>query len=218
MKTSMTRAMAARPRSRAMMALALAAAVLLMLHAPAVALTQVNLHSSHVGANSATFNTESDDGGLTDPVVWHFVLNGLDSGTTGGTLYVTFASAGMKMATGQPSGQGRMQHFYVGTPADDVIVSAYAMVDSEDFNNLVLSHVARNETPDDPPVGDDPPAGDDPPVTEDEPFLPFTEDPVVEKEDPEPFLPYTGLDFGSLSAIAGGVAALGVGLRKLGVK
>lgn len=33
----------------------------------------ITLHGPHVGADSQTFNTETDTGGLTDPVVWHFI-------------------------------------------------------------------------------------------------------------------------------------------------
>lgn len=48
---------------------------------PSYGAMTVPLHSSHVGASSLTFNNEADDGGLSDFVVWHFILNGLDNGT-----------------------------------------------------------------------------------------------------------------------------------------
>jgi hypothetical protein len=67
-------------RLRKLALLGLVASVLMMMSVPAFALTQVNLHGPHVGADSSMFNTESDDGGLTDPVVWHFVLNQVDPG------------------------------------------------------------------------------------------------------------------------------------------
>lgn len=202
MKTSVHQRMAARPRVRAMMFMFLVAAMVMTLHAPALALTQVNLHGPHVGASSETFNTESDAGGLTDAVVWHFILNGLDHGAPAGTIYVTFASAGAKTATGIPVGIGATQHYYVGTPTHDTIVSAYAMVDSVGYVNLVLSHVALNQV-EEPPVEEPPveePPVEEPPVEEppieeppveeppvippldDDPFLPFTEEPVSENE------------------------------------
>ncbi len=232
MKTSTILGLAARPRLRAMLFMALSAVLVLSLSVPALAATQVDLHGPHVGANSATFNTEGDDGGLTDAVVWHFILNGLDSGTAPAMIYVTFDSAGAKTATGIPVGAGKTQHFYIGTPTHDTIVSAYAMVDSEGYNNLVLSHVALNEVEEPPgeePPGEEPPGeeppGEEPPgappvVEDDDPFLPFTEEPVapVVKEESEPFLPYTGIDFGALSMLAGASAALGAGLRKLGLR
>ena len=229
MKTSVVRGSAARQKMRVLILLTLAAAVVMMLHVPAMALTQVNLHEPHVGANSETFNTEGDTGGLTDAVVWHFVLNGLDGGTPPGTIYVTFASAGQKTATGIPVGEGMVQtqHFYVGTPTHDTIVSAYALVDSENYINLVLSHVALNEVEppngEEPPInGEDPPNGEEaPPVDEEAP--PVTaeeeeEEAVVVREEAEPFLPFTGADLGLLSLAAAATAALGAGLRRLGLR
>ncbi len=256
MKTSVVRGSAARQKMRVLILLTLAAAVVMMLHVPAMALTQVNLHEPHVGANSETFNTEGDTGGLTDAVVWHFVLNGLDGGTPPGTIYVTFASAGQKTATGIPVGEGMVQtqHFYVGTPTHDTIVSAYALVDSENYINLVLSHVALNEVEppngEEPPInGEDPPNGEEPPINGEDPpngeeappvdeeappvdeeappvdeeAPPVTaeeeeEEAVVVREEAEPFLPFTGADLGLLSLAAAATAALGAGLRRLGLR
>jgi hypothetical protein len=127
----------------------LAVAVLSAYTAPAFATISVSLQGAHVGASSLTFNNEGDDGGLSAPVVWHFVLNGLDHGTPAGTLTVTFASAGTMTATGIPVGNGSMQHFYVGTPGHDTLTGGSASVDSTDVGNLVLSHVSWD-------VGEDP--------------------------------------------------------------
>ncbi|MDZ4180220.1 MAG: hypothetical protein U1E29_13475, partial [Coriobacteriia bacterium] len=144
----------------------------------------VPLQSSHVGASSTTFNNESDNGGLSDPVVWHFVLNQLDEDTPAGQLTVTFASGGTKTATGRPTGNGQLQHFYVGTSGHDTLLSASVLVASSG-GKLVLSHVSYSAVPEDPPVDpDDPPVDpEDPPVDpEDPPVDP--EDPPVDPEDP----------------------------------
>ena len=117
-------------RLRKLAVLGLVLSVVMMMSVPAVGIGGIPLHASHVGADSSTLNPEDDDGRLTDPVVWHFVLNQLDEGATAGTLYVRFQTAGMKTATGNSVGTGSTQHFYVGTPAHDVIVSAYVSVNS----------------------------------------------------------------------------------------
>jgi len=70
-----------RRRARVFATVALSAAMVLMMVVPSFGATTVNLHTPHVGASSSTFNNESDDGGLSADVVWHFVLNGLDRGT-----------------------------------------------------------------------------------------------------------------------------------------
>ena len=56
---------------------------------------------------------EGDCGGLTDPVVWHFTLTGLDGGTPAGTLSVNFQNDGPKTATGIPNPSGNQQHFWL---------------------------------------------------------------------------------------------------------
>jgi len=155
----------------------------------ALGLSTIPLHGSHVGANSATFGNDPDDGGLPDPVVWHFVLNGLDSGSPAGQLTATFASGGTRTAIGIPRGAGRNQHFYVGTSAHDVLLSAFVVVDSAG-GRLVLSHVSWDFVPpadDDPPVNEDPPVNDDPPTEEDPPVdeePPIDEDPPVHEDPP----------------------------------
>ena len=213
MKVSMNSSVAAASRVTRILMMGLVAAVVMMYGIPAVASTQVNLHGPHVGADSTTFNVEGDAGGLTDPVVWHFVLNQLDMGTESGTIYVTFQSAGLKTASGIPVGNGMLQHFYVGTPDHDVILGAYAMVDSEGYGLLVLSHVALGEPPGEEPPGEEPPGeeppgeeppgeeppGEEPPGEEPPGEEPPGEEPPGEEppgEEPpgveeEPFLPFT---------------------------
>ncbi|MDZ4180724.1 MAG: hypothetical protein U1E29_16090 [Coriobacteriia bacterium] len=168
--------------------------------------TTVSLHTPHVGASSMTFSNQSDNGGLSSPVVWHFVLNQLDRGTAAGQLTATFASGGTKTATGRPTGNGQLQHFYVGTSGHDTLLSASALVASSG-GKLVLSHVSYRVVPENPPVDpEDPPVDpEDPPVDpEDPPVDPEDppvdpEDPPVDPEDPpvdpddpdDPFLPFT---------------------------
>ncbi|MCL4078262.1 hypothetical protein MX659_01375 [Coriobacteriia bacterium Es71-Z0120] len=121
---------------------------------PSWALLTVLLHSAHVGASSETFAWGSGNGGLSDQVVWHFVLNGMDRSTPEAQLTVTFQSAGTKTVTARNDGQ--TQHFYVGTPGHDVLVSGFAVAATTQVNNLVLSHVwyDRSEEPGDPGDGD----------------------------------------------------------------
>jgi len=210
----------------------------------ALGLTTISLHSAHVGANSATFNNESDDGGLADPVVWHFVLNQLDPGAPAGQLTVTFASGGTRTATGISVGAGRTQHFYVGTGGHDVLLSASVAVDS-DGGKLVLSHVSWDALPpeeeeppiEEPPVEEPPieePPVEEPPVEEppvEEPpvdeELPIDEEPPVEDEDPilplaesdeDPFLPFTGGTGWLLAMLSALMGSAGYGLRRWAVR
>ncbi|MDP2181319.1 MAG: hypothetical protein Q8K99_01950, partial [Actinomycetota bacterium] len=103
----------------------------------------VDLKTAHVGADSLTFNRESDVGGLPDPVVWHFVLNGLDKDAPPAQLKATFANAGTITVMARDG--GGTQHFYVGTPGHDTLTGAKATVCSKETGQLVLSHVACNE-------------------------------------------------------------------------
>ncbi len=209
-------------RSRAFVFLAMAVALVFALSGIAYALT-ATLHAAHVGADSEDWGDPmADDGGLTEPVVWHFVLNGLDPDTEPATLSVVFQDAGAKQATGIPVGNGSTQHFYIGTPAHDILLSGSAEVASESYNQLVLSHVALNEEgppgdDDEEPPGDDddeePPPGDDddelpPPGDEEEPSLPFTE------EEEEESLPFTGAELVVLLG-AGLAATTGITLRRI---
>ena len=119
--------------------------------------TKVYLHKPHENASSDDFNTEKDCGGLTDPVVWHFILNGTsDEDATSLVLKVEFEDAGSKEVYGQPSGnnqsgQGAI-HFYIGTSDHDILLSAsvqlahdYSDSQGQSGPGLVLSHVCFNE-------------------------------------------------------------------------
>jgi len=87
---------------------------------------------------------ESDCG--TDPqspYAWHFILNGLDSGTPAGELWAWFETDGWlgPVTSQKVVANGKTQHFFVYTSTNDTLKNAYSEADSDDFNNLVLSHV-----------------------------------------------------------------------------
>lgn len=207
------RTYAARPLAARALVLALGVAVLTALALPSWALLNVPLHGAHVGASSLTFAWGSNNGGLSDPVVWHFVLNGMDRGTAPAQLTVTFQNAGTKTVTAANSGQ--TQHFFVGTAGHDVLTGGYAVTTSSKVNNLVLSHVwyDRNSDPGDEPDdpadpgdGEEPTSGEQP-----EEFLPFTEQDTNDEPD---FLPYTGIELALLLTAAGTSAAAGAWIRR----
>ncbi len=176
--------------------LLVAAMLLAAMTAQAFGSTAVPLHGPHVGANSETFNNESDNGGLTDPVVWHFVLNQLDKGAPAGQPTATFASGGTKAVTGNPVGNGAVQHFYVGTNGHDVLLAASAVVSSSG-GKLLLSHVSYSVVP---------------PVDEDEKAI------VTSASEEEEFLPFTG-GTAALLAFAGALASAGgYGLRQWAIR
>ncbi len=180
----------ARPLAARALVLALGVAVLTALALPSWALLNVPLHGAHVGASSLTFNWGSNNGGLSDPVVWHFVLNGMDRGTAPAQLTVTFQNAGTRTVTAANSGQ--TQHFFVGTPGHDVLTGGFAVTASSRVNNLVLSHVWYDRSgnpgddPDDPvDPGDDPDDPADPGDDPDDPVDPGDgEDPGDDPDDP----------------------------------
>ncbi|MDI6843268.1 MAG: hypothetical protein QMC94_02560, partial [Anaerosomatales bacterium] len=145
------------------LAVVLGVAVAAAFVVPAWALLTVPLHGAHVGASSQTFSWGSGNGGLSDPVVWHFVLNGMDRSTPEAQLTVTFQNAGTKTVTARNDGQ--TQHFYVGTPGHDVLTAGFAVAATSKVNNLVLSHVwyDRDSDPgEDPEEPEDPGDGDEP--------------------------------------------------------
>ncbi len=242
MKTSMNLRAATASRMTRLALVSLALAVWMMMAAPLYAVSPISLHGPHENTNSADLVPNSDTGGLTDAVVWHFVLPGNWELPTDMQLSVTFASAGVKTATGSQSGGGTI-HFYVGTPTHDVLLGGQATlnyVSAPQNPMLLLSHIAVNqpgeeppgeeppgeeppgeEPPGEEPPGEEPPGeeppGEEPPVTEEEPFLPFTEteEELVEKAEMEEFLPFTG---GPATLLLGSaLAALaGTALRRLG--
>lgn len=109
----------------------------------------VSLHEPHVGASSEHFTTSSDNGGLTDPVVWHFVLNQADEATGPVTLTANFQTAGTITVTGSPTGQNKVQHFYIGTQTHDILLGATAFTGT---GKLLLSHVSINDAGNEEPV------------------------------------------------------------------
>ena len=199
--------------------LTLVCALLLMYSGAAFAAIVVPLHGPHVGADSQTFEQDPDDGGLADPVVWHFVLNGLDPGTPAAEVTINFVTAGAKSASGNPVGNGSTQHFYIGTSTHDVIASGSALVESEQAGKLVLSHVRVNE-PEEPEEPEEPTSTPEPTTTPEpeepaaeDPFLPFTQADPVDPDLSDPFLPFTGGN-GSLLGLAAVALAAGVVLRR----
>jgi hypothetical protein len=77
----------------------------------------------------------------TTPFAWHFILNGLDEHTTpAATLTANFTVDGSLTTT--TLGPGKTQHFYIYTSTKDTLINASAVVNSEDFNNLVFSTCA----------------------------------------------------------------------------
>lgn len=123
---------------------------------PVAAATSVPLHQPHVG-------TMADCGA--HGILWHFVLNQLDSGTASGSVTATFASAGDVSDAGEPVGNGKVQHFWIATPSGDTLEGASASVaDQSGSPKLVLSHwecgaATPNTPPSNPPTT--PPSGQD---------------------------------------------------------
>ena len=124
--------------------------------AGAETMERVNLHFSHVGADSTNFSTESDCGGVNAGVVWHLVLNQLDPGTEPQTLHTVFENAGHLKAIGRSVGNGSVQHFFVGTTEDDVLLEAYVDVPGQSRTpKLLLSHVCLKDHKDEDEKKDD---------------------------------------------------------------
>ena len=117
---------------------------------------RVTLHFAHVGADSTNFSTESDCGGVNAGVVWHLVLNQLDPGTETQTLHAVFQNAGHLEVVGRSVGNGSLQHFYVGTPDDDILLEAYVDVTGQSQTpKLLLSHVCHKDQKDEEKKDDD---------------------------------------------------------------
>lgn len=125
-------------------------ATLSMLLGPSVALadepvgTDVELSDQFEGVSNPGFAKIGSCGSApTGDYAWHFILNGLDPGTPAGTLTAVFQPGGTHTVTGDPSGNGNTQHFYVYLNAPATLLSATASVAPQTGSpNLVLSHVA----------------------------------------------------------------------------
>jgi hypothetical protein len=102
------------------------------------------LHAAHVGANSETFAEDCDlpDGVTLQPgeVLWHFVLTQTSDPKTM-TLNATFQSAGAITGTFIKQ-SGGVLHWYIITPADDVLLSACTDALGKLLN---LSHVCDGD-------------------------------------------------------------------------
>ena len=141
------------PRTRRGPLIGLVAAVgmLLMLAMPVAAATVVPLHGPHQGIDSsdaASFE-EADCGpfgNVGTGVVWHFILNGLDSGTPAAEASFDFTTAGTVNVTA--SNDGQTQHIWVLTTGDDILENGSATVaDQTGTPNLVLSHICHQAAP-----------------------------------------------------------------------
>jgi hypothetical protein len=126
----------------AISALALSMAALARPIAVNATTSQVWLHAAHQGADSTTFQDENDCGDFKTGVIWHFVLNQY-SGDDVAHLVAEFDGAGT-LETDSSKQLNSVQHFYLNTPTDDVLVNAYAEVQGDAGDaNLVLSHVCH---------------------------------------------------------------------------
>ena len=103
----------------------------------------IELHFAHQGTYSEEFNNKPDEnGGLDDPVVWHFVLNQLNHGQEALMIEAEFEDAGIISVEGRPVGNGSVQHFFIGTSTHDTLIDAFVVIPGESGGRLVLSHVA----------------------------------------------------------------------------
>ncbi|SFH79969.1 LPXTG-motif cell wall anchor domain-containing protein [Tindallia magadiensis] len=113
---------------------------------------QVDLHAPHRGVHSEDPKdsggdpiTISDaDGGLTEKVVWHFVLNQIPAGYTPSDIHATFQDSGTKTASGSPVGNGQLQHFFIGTDDHDILIDAYVLLMPEDGGEEILLSIPAN--------------------------------------------------------------------------
>jgi hypothetical protein len=130
-------------------ALALSVAALARPMTVSATTSQVWLQESQQGSDSSTFKEDEDCGDFTTGVVWHFILNQYD-GDDIAHLVADFQDAGTLETDAGPVTPG-VQHFYLNTPGDDVLINAYAEVAGDPGDaNLVLSHVCHTgsqETP-----------------------------------------------------------------------
>ena len=112
--------------------------------------TVIMLHSPHQGTYSEDFNNKPDEnGGLEDPVVWHFVLNQLNHGQEALMIEAEFEDAGIISVEGRTVGNGSVQHFFIGTSTHDTLIDAFVVIPGESGGRLVLSHVAFGDVVDD---------------------------------------------------------------------
>jgi hypothetical protein len=141
-----------RTASRTTLALAAFAAIALALfyiarpvHAGAG--FEVDNHQLNDGKtiDSSSFHEDPsacDNGGFDSGVTWHFVLNKYESGDA--DLYGHFQSAGDFGPIDSADRNGNTLFFYVNTPADDTLVTNWAILDTQDDDaQLQLSGVCH---------------------------------------------------------------------------
>jgi hypothetical protein len=169
---------------------------------------QVWLAPQFQGANSATFQSDSDCGPFTAGVVWHFVLNQLDDNTQGGSLTAMFASASDQTVS-VTKVLNNVQHFYVDTPTDDTLNNAFALVDEmsgQTDANLLLSHVCHTGVEPSQPPSEAPsqPASEAP---SEAPSQPASEAPSEEPSQPASEAPSTEASVEASTSPEGSVLA-----------
>lgn len=157
---------------------------------------------------------------------WHFVLVGLGKGALPGTLTAVFEKAG-EISVGPSKVLLQMQHFNIKLSEGDRLVEAYAQVELPEPRKQVrlnLSDVTCLEPPP-PPPSEEPTCPPPPPSEKETPTVPpKPEEPVVPepeaeplvKSDPEPYLPYTGINGLLLLILTGLIGKAGLALRCLG--
>ncbi|SDY99868.1 LPXTG cell wall anchor domain-containing protein [Tindallia californiensis] len=113
---------------------------------------QVDLHAPHRGVNSEDpkdsggdpISIGDADGGLTEKVVWHFVLNQIPTGYTPSEIHATFQDSGTKTDSGSPVGNGQLQHFFIGTVDHDTLLNAYVLLIAEESGGEILLSIPSN--------------------------------------------------------------------------
>jgi hypothetical protein len=146
---------------------------------------QVPLHEAHQGANSETFQEDEDCGEFSTGVVWHFVLNQYSGNAA--ELFAEFDSAG-NLSTVASKVEQSVQHFYLNTPTDDILLNAYAQTDTDPGDAmLVLSHVCHTgseETPTPSESASEEPSQPASEAPSEEPSQPASEQPSEEASQP----------------------------------
>lgn len=160
---------------------------------------------------------------------WHFVLVGLGKGAEPGVLTATFEKAGTIVV--EPSKVLlQMQHFDITLSSGDKLLEAYAQVELSEFSDKVRLNLSDVTcvTPLTPPPPSDEPTPTPPPSDEPTPTVPPAEpkepspkpEPVVYevivKPAEEPYLPFTGGNYGLLLGLSAIFGSAGLGLRRLG--
>ena len=166
--------------------LAITSGFLLGLGLFTVGVFATDLHLPHRGASSESFQTEEDSGGLTDNVVWHFILNQVEvpEGVEV-TLTATFENAEEVTVIGTPVGNGQTYHFYIGRETHEILENAFTNTEG---GKLLLSHVSIKPIDPTPtePTNPTQPTETEPKPTEPKPTEPKPTEPTIKPTEVEP--------------------------------